>query len=189
VPPRRGSDKVDMKSNVDAPWSAAAGAGSSGQIVFRSDVALVRVDAEAPIPSGPVSDLRRDTFRVADNGPEQTIVYFAHDEQPLVICSSTPPTACGPWQRASPRLPDWRWENSARRPGGHSGVPSWNHSCAARFGRLSGQLPGGFSNSMLRTDKLIEASLWPARLEMVRLTAGGRRGLAPGRVNPLTPPG
>jgi len=52
---------------------------------FRSDVALVRVDAEVRTESGPVSDLRRDSFRIADNGLDRSIVYFAHDEQPLDV--------------------------------------------------------------------------------------------------------
>ena len=55
------------------------------QIVFRSGVALVRVDAEVRTASGPVSDLNRDSFRVTDNGLDQIIVYFAHDEQPLEV--------------------------------------------------------------------------------------------------------
>ena len=55
------------------------------QIVFRSDVALVRVDAEVRTASGPVSDLRSDSFRVTDNGLDQPIIYFAHDEQPLDV--------------------------------------------------------------------------------------------------------
>jgi VWFA-related protein len=53
--------------------------------IFRSDVALVRADAEVRTESGPVSDLRRDSFRVTDNGLEQNVVYFAHDEQPLEV--------------------------------------------------------------------------------------------------------
>jgi hypothetical protein len=52
---------------------------------FYSDVALVRVDAEVRTDSGPVNDLRRDSFRVVDNGIAQSIVYFAHDEQPLDV--------------------------------------------------------------------------------------------------------
>jgi VWFA-related protein len=55
------------------------------QAIFRSDVALVRVDAEVRTETGTVSDLRRDSFRVTDNGVEQPIVYFAHDEQPLDV--------------------------------------------------------------------------------------------------------
>jgi len=55
------------------------------QLVFRSDVALVHVDADVRTAIGPVSDLRRDSFRVIDNGIDQTIVYFAHDEQPLDV--------------------------------------------------------------------------------------------------------
>jgi VWFA-related protein len=52
---------------------------------FRSDVALVGVDAEVRTESGPVSDLRRDSFRVTDNGREQMIVYFGRDEEPLDV--------------------------------------------------------------------------------------------------------
>jgi VWFA-related protein len=52
---------------------------------FHSDVGLVRVDAEVRTDSGPVNDLRRDSFRIADNGVPQSIVYFAHDEQPLDV--------------------------------------------------------------------------------------------------------
>ena len=55
------------------------------QAVFRTDVALVRVDVEVRTAGGPVNDLRRDSFRVADNGVDQTIVYFAHDDQPLDV--------------------------------------------------------------------------------------------------------
>jgi VWFA-related protein len=52
---------------------------------FRSDVALVRVEAEVRTETSPVSDLRRDSFHLTDNGVEQSIVYFAHDEQPLDV--------------------------------------------------------------------------------------------------------
>jgi len=55
------------------------------QAVFRTGVALVRVDAEVRIAGGPVNDLRRDSFHVTDNGLDQTILYFAHDEQPLDV--------------------------------------------------------------------------------------------------------
>ncbi len=52
---------------------------------FRSDIALVGVDAEVRTHSGPVNDLRRDSFLISDNGLPQNIVYFAHDEQPLDV--------------------------------------------------------------------------------------------------------
>jgi len=52
---------------------------------FRSEVALVRVDAEVRTETAAVSDLRRDSFRIIDNGIEQNIIYFAHDEQPLDV--------------------------------------------------------------------------------------------------------
>ncbi len=55
------------------------------QATFRSNVALVRVDAEVRTETGPVIDLRRDSFRITDNGFDQSILYFAHDEQPLDV--------------------------------------------------------------------------------------------------------
>jgi len=55
------------------------------QAVFRTDVTLVRVDAEVRTANGPVSDLHRNSFHVTDNGLDQSIVYFAHDEQPLDV--------------------------------------------------------------------------------------------------------
>lgn len=55
------------------------------QATFRSNVALVRVDAEVRTETGPVIDLRRNSFRITDNGFDQSILYFAHDEQPLDV--------------------------------------------------------------------------------------------------------
>jgi len=52
---------------------------------FRSDVALVRIDAEVRTETAPVSDLRRDSFRITDNGTEQSVAYFAHEEQPIDV--------------------------------------------------------------------------------------------------------
>jgi VWFA-related protein len=55
------------------------------QPTFRSDVVLVRVDAEVRTPNGPVNNLQRDSFRITDGGRAQEIVYFAHDPQPLDV--------------------------------------------------------------------------------------------------------
>jgi hypothetical protein len=45
------------------------------QRVFRSDVSLVRVDAEVRTETGPVDGLNRASFRIRDNGAVQPIVY------------------------------------------------------------------------------------------------------------------
>jgi len=55
------------------------------QATFRSDVALVHIDAEVRAGTGPVNGLSRGSFRITDNGLEQSIVSFAHDEQPLDV--------------------------------------------------------------------------------------------------------
>lgn len=51
--------------------------------MFRSDVALVRLDAEVRTARGSVEGLTKESFRVVDGGRLRNIVYFAHDEQPL----------------------------------------------------------------------------------------------------------
>jgi VWFA-related protein len=55
------------------------------QPTFRSDVALVHVDAEVLDEGHPIADLGRESFRVTDEGRPQTIVYFGHEEEPLDV--------------------------------------------------------------------------------------------------------
>jgi hypothetical protein len=53
-------------------------------VVFRSGVSLVRVDAEATDASGAfVASLRKDEFRVLDEGEEQALVNFGFEEESL----------------------------------------------------------------------------------------------------------
>lgn len=68
--------------------AAAALACSQEDVVFRSGVSLVRVDAEAVITSGPdtgkvIPGLTKDDFRVLDQGQQQNIVNFSFGEEPL----------------------------------------------------------------------------------------------------------
>jgi Ca-activated chloride channel homolog len=52
--------------------------------VFRARVALVHVDAEAVAGDGRIlGNLRKEDFRVLDNGKEQPVVGFAAEDQPL----------------------------------------------------------------------------------------------------------
>ncbi|HEY4360612.1 MAG TPA: VWA domain-containing protein [Bryobacteraceae bacterium] len=48
---------------------------------FRSDVALVRVDAEVR----PADDLKQEDFLVTDGGKRQPILFFGHQETPLDV--------------------------------------------------------------------------------------------------------
>jgi VWFA-related protein len=53
-------------------------------VVFRSGVSLVRVDAEVQDAAGQlITDLKKDEFRVLDQGVAQTIVNFSFEEEPL----------------------------------------------------------------------------------------------------------
>ena len=55
------------------------------QPTFRSDVALVHVDAEVRQDGHPVTDLGKESFRVTDEGKPQTILYLGHEEEPLDV--------------------------------------------------------------------------------------------------------
>ena len=53
---------------------------------FRSDVALVRVDAEvSQRDARPFDDLKKEDFLITDSGKRQPIVYFGHQEAPLDV--------------------------------------------------------------------------------------------------------
>jgi hypothetical protein len=53
-------------------------------VVFRSGVSLVRVDAAVQDAAGQlITDLKKDDFRVTDEGVSQTIVNFSFEEEPL----------------------------------------------------------------------------------------------------------
>jgi hypothetical protein len=53
-------------------------------VVFRSGVSLVRVDAEAQDSRGQLlTNLKKEDFRVLDEGVEQPIVNFSFEEEPL----------------------------------------------------------------------------------------------------------
>lgn len=53
------------------------------EVVFRSDVSLVRVDAQVTLGDRLVTDLRKDDFTVLDNGKPQPVLYFSNEEDPL----------------------------------------------------------------------------------------------------------
>jgi hypothetical protein len=126
----------------------------------------VRFDAEVSTASGPASDLNRDSFRVTDNGLDQTTVYFAHDEQPLEVTllfdtsnsmrrvvarvaeaahmamgelRSGDRVAIMAFDRTTDLIRDFTADLSTAK-----------HTAAARFRRHSGPLLGSFSSSTLR---------------------------------------
>jgi hypothetical protein len=61
-----------------------AAASAQDDVIFRSGVSLVRVDAEAVDTNGRVvPGLTRDDFRVLDGGQPQPLVNFSFEEEPL----------------------------------------------------------------------------------------------------------
>jgi VWFA-related protein len=62
----------------------AAFAIAQNDVIFRSGVSLVRLDAEAVDTSGAVvPGLTKDDLRILDDGKEQTLVNFSFEEEPL----------------------------------------------------------------------------------------------------------
>lgn len=55
------------------------------QPTFRSNVALVHVDAEVSEDGRIIAGLGRESFRVTDQGKPQTVLYFGHEEDPLDV--------------------------------------------------------------------------------------------------------
>jgi VWFA-related protein len=63
---------------------AFAPAFAQDDVVFRSGIALVHIDAEVNSAEGSIlAGLTKDDFRVLDERKEQTILYFSAEEQPL----------------------------------------------------------------------------------------------------------
>lgn len=52
---------------------------------FRSDVALVHIDAEVRQDGKSIEDLDRESFRLTDRGKPQDIVYFSREQEPLDV--------------------------------------------------------------------------------------------------------
>ena len=52
-------------------------------VLFRSDVSLVRVDAQVTGNAGGINGLTKTDFDITDNGELQRVLYCSQDEQPL----------------------------------------------------------------------------------------------------------
>src|SRR6201999_3308566 len=61
----------------------AYAARAQDETVFRTEIALVKVDAQVAGKNGVIDGLRREDFVVLDNGQRQTIRYFSQEEEPL----------------------------------------------------------------------------------------------------------
>src|SRR5690349_14933431 len=71
----------DMRSTV----VLLVGLALQQQATFRSEVAMVRVDAEVLHQGQPVEELTKDDFQVTDNGERREILHFAHQEESLDV--------------------------------------------------------------------------------------------------------
>ena len=58
---------------------------AQGQPTFRSDVTLVRVDAEVQQEGRVVEGLGKESFLVTDAGKPQRILHFGHQDEPLDV--------------------------------------------------------------------------------------------------------
>ena len=64
---------------------AAAPQPDAPEAVFKSGVALVRVDAQVVQGRRVIDNLTKDDFQIADEGRPQPIEYFGHESEPLWI--------------------------------------------------------------------------------------------------------
>ena len=71
----------DMRATV----LLLAGLALQQQATFRTEVAMVRVDAEVLHQGQPVEELTKEDFQVTDNGERREILHFAHQEEPLDV--------------------------------------------------------------------------------------------------------
>jgi VWFA-related protein len=67
------------------PLLLATAAHAQDDPVFRTEIALVKVDTEVAGKSGVIDGLRREDFLVLDNGQPQVIRYFSQEEEPLDV--------------------------------------------------------------------------------------------------------
>jgi VWFA-related protein len=72
------------------PWPlivllAVMTAHSQEDPVFRTEISLVKVDAEVAGKNGVIDGLHREDFVVLDGGQPQTVRYFSQEEEPLDI--------------------------------------------------------------------------------------------------------
>ena len=75
-----------LTAGQTAPVAAAAPDAAQDAPVFKSDVALVKVDAE--VLDGErrlLGGFRKEDFRILDNGAPQDILYFSQGEVPLDV--------------------------------------------------------------------------------------------------------
>jgi VWFA-related protein len=70
---------------VLAPALAVATLLAAQDLVFRTGVSLVRVDAQVTGSGGGIDGLHKEDFEIHDNGQVQRILYCSQDEQPLDI--------------------------------------------------------------------------------------------------------
>ena len=55
------------------------------QVIFRSTVTQVRVDAQVVINGRPLAGLTKDDFVIYDEGAPQPLVYFGHEDEPISV--------------------------------------------------------------------------------------------------------
>lgn len=77
--------KVTNKSQLPATSTRSRTSPDDAEVV-RVPTDLVTIPVRITTPAGkPVADLRRDEFKIFENGVEQEIAYFSNEEQPFTV--------------------------------------------------------------------------------------------------------
>jgi len=74
-----------MWANAAAMWAQEAPPAADAPVVFRSDVALVRIDVQVLDGNGPVTSLKREDFRLRDGAKWQTPRSMEREKLPMDI--------------------------------------------------------------------------------------------------------
>ncbi len=119
--------RVGWRKATEAEIAASSTAPPVDGVLFRTEVAQVRVDAEVFGPAGIVNGLQREDFRIFDNGEAKDIAAFSQDELPLDILLLF--DVSGSMRPAIQRVADSASEAFAQlRPGDRVAVMSFNSS-------------------------------------------------------------
>jgi VWFA-related protein len=83
--PKKGGWRKATEEELRSTGQPAVVATSPDEVVFRTEVSQVRVDAEVYDFSGVIEGLQRTDFRVFDNREERDVVSCSQDELPLDV--------------------------------------------------------------------------------------------------------
>lgn len=151
--------------------------------MFRSDVASVRVDAQAVDRDGRnITGLTQRDFQIFDNGQPQKIAYFAHETEPLDLLLLL--DVSGSMQRSLAQLAATAEGALAQlHPGDRAGLMLFARDAkvsepfTADFGQVAMRIRDRVRDSSLGSGTAINSAIVSAALYLRKEPARGRRAI------------